>query len=224
MAWLLAGRGPCGARRSLCCAVPSACWPSTSDCSLRVSRPSSRRLRPPRRRLRPPLRPLSSPPCSLPSVRGACALRSSSRAGRRLSCCPPPASLPPVRPSARASLRLSGRRPRPPRFPLRRSFWPLRLRCSRDSEGLASSVFFSVEDPPDSQPNKRLKKPGEASDASAFLADVEETGAGCAGVIPLTNASGLDLTSCSFGAQLMSVDGASTNSKLVLMSSKRGSS
>jgi hypothetical protein len=90
----------------------------------------------------------------------------------------------------------------------------------------ASSAFFSSFEPPESQPIKRLKKPGDASvsAAPAFLAEAEETGAGCEGVMPLTKASGFALTSCSLGAQLMSVEGASTISKLVLMSSRRGSS
>jgi hypothetical protein len=90
----------------------------------------------------------------------------------------------------------------------------------------ASSTFFSSEEPPVSQPIKRLNKPGDDSVAAvpAFLAEGDDTGAGCEGVMPLTKASGFALTSCSFGAQLMSVEGASTISKLVLMSSRRGSS
>ncbi|MNI79729.1 hypothetical protein D3C73_1362050 [compost metagenome] len=51
-----------------------------------------------------------------------------------------------------------------------------------------------------------------------------ETGAGCEGVMPLTSASGRALISLSRGCQGASVAGASTSSKLVFSSSRRGSS
>ena len=94
--------------------------------------------------------------------------------------------------------------------------------------GVAAGLALSPL--PVSQPTRRLNRPPrppEAAGAGAAAAGAGagvDTGAGCEGVMPLTSASGRLLISCSRGCQAASVDGASTSSKLVFTSSRRGSS
>src|SRR5690606_12048510 len=89
----------------------------------------------------------------------------------------------------------------------------------------AGSGVATVADAPVSQLISRRSKPADSAGRVATIAEGAATGAGCEGVMPFTSASARVLDSCAlFGDHVTGASGWVTSSKLVLISSRRGSS